>query len=139
MNRSRCLLLGVLGGLFTQSGFGHHGYANRYDEANPLTIAGVVVELQLVNPHSLIIFNVTDADGTVVRWNGHLGSATNLRSDEGWTKDTLKPGDRVTIQGLPARDGAPDLLLARASVITRTDTGEEIKNSLARGVRGRGF
>ena len=97
------------------------------------------MELQLVNPHSLIIFNVRDEDGKVVRWSGHLGSATNLRREEGWTKGTLKPGDRITIQGLPARNGAPDLLLAWASLITRTDTGDEIKNSLDRGVRGRGF
>ena len=139
MNLRRFALVTITAGLFTHGGFAHHGYANRYDQENPITIDGVVVELQLVNPHSLIIFNVRGEDGKVVRWNGHLGSATNLRRDEGWTKDTLKPGDRITIQGLPSRNGAPDLLLARASVITRTDTGEEIKNSLERGVQGRGF
>ena len=141
MNDRRWILAGMLAGFCTVAGtvLAHHGYADRYDQEDPVILDAVVVELQLINPHSLIVFNVRDEDGKVVRWNGHLGSATNLRNQEGWTKDTLKPGDRITIQGLPATNGAPDLLLARASRITRTDTGEEIKNSLARGVEGRGF
>ena len=141
MNDRRWIPIAMLAGLCTLTGTvrAHHGYADRYDEANAITLDAVVVELHLINPHSLIVFNVRDEDGKVVRWNGYLGSATNLRNQEGWTKDTLKPGDRITIQGAPATNGAPDLLLARASRITRTDTGEEIKNSLARGIGGRGF
>lgn len=139
MNRIRHAWVGILAGVFTQAVFAHHGYADRYDEENPVILDAVVIELQLINPHALIVFNVRDEQGKVVRWSGHMGSATNLRNQEGWTKDTLKPGDRITIQGAPARNGAPDLLLARASRITRTDTGEEIKNSLRRGVGGRGF
>ena len=119
--------------------FAHHGYADRYDEENPITLDAVVVEMQLINPHSLIVFNVRDEGGKIVRWSGHLGSGTNLRRNESWTKDTLKPGDRITILGAPTINGAPDILLARASRITRTDTGVEIKNSLARGIGGRRF
>ena len=141
MKNRRRKLATVLAGLclVTETLVAHHGYADRYDEENPITLDGVVVELQLINPHAAIIFHVTSDDGEVVRWNGHLGSATSLAKSEGWTKDTLKPGDRITILGAAATNGAPDILLARASRITMTDTGEEIKNSLSRGIGGRRF
>ena len=141
MQDRRRALVAILLGLcmITESILAHHGYADRYDEENPITLDGVVLELQLINPHAPIIFQVTSEDGEVVRWSGYLGSATTLARTEGWTKDTLKPGDRITIFGAGATNGAPDILLARASRITMTDTGEEIKNSLSRGIGGRGF
>ena len=125
--------------ILAETSVAHHGYADRYDEENPIMLEGVVVELQFINPHSSLIIQVTYEDGRVVRWNGYLGSATSLIRNEGWTRDTLKSGDRVTVVGAGASNGAPDILLARASTITMTDTGEEIKNSLSRGVGGRGF
>ncbi len=125
--------------IVTETVLAHHGFAGRYDEENPITLDGVVVELQFINPHAAIIFQVRDEDGKVVRWNGHLGSATNLNRNEGWTKDTLQPGDRVTILGARAINGAPDMLLSNESRITMTETGEEIKNSLGTGIGQRGF
>ncbi len=119
--------------------FAHHGFAGRYDEENPISIEGTVVELRFINPHAAIIFQVRDADGKVVRWNGILGSATSLKRAEGWTKDTLRPGDRITILGARAIAGATDMLLSNESRITMTDTGEEIKNSLGTGIGQRGF
>ena len=65
--------------------------------------------------------------------------ATSLNKSEGWTKNTLKPGDRITILGARAINGAPDMLLSNESRITMTDTGEEIKNSLGTGIGQRGF
>ncbi len=138
--RRRALVVNLLALLMvTETVVAHHGYADRYDEENPITLGGVVLELQLINPHAAIIFQVTSEDGGVVRWSGYLGSATSLARTEGWTKDTLRPGDRITILGAGAINGAPEILLARASRITMTDTGEEIKNSLSRGIGGRGF
>ena len=117
--------------------YAHHGFAGRYDEENPITLEGTVVELQLSNPHAMLIFSVRGDDGRVVRWNGLLGTATSLVGD-GWTRDTLKPGDRIRILGAPAVRGAPDMLLMHESVITLTDTGEEVRNTLGaeRGQRG---
>ena len=131
------LLLGLC--MVSATVFAHHGFAGRYDEEHPITLDGVVIELQFINPHAAIIFQVRDEDGKVVRWSGYLGSATSLNKSEGWTKNTLKPGDRITILGARAINGAPDMLLSNESRITMTDTGEEIKNSLSRGIGGRGF
>ncbi len=125
--------------IVTETVLAHHGFAGRYDEENPITLDGVVVELQFINPHAAIIFQVRDEDGKVVRWNGHLGSATNLNRNEGWTKDTRQPGDRVTILGARAINGAPDMLLSNESRITLTETGEEINTRLATGTGHRGF
>jgi len=117
--------------------YSHHGFAGRYDEESPITVEGTVVELQLSNPHAMLIFSVRDEDGKVVRWNGLLGTATSLIGD-GWTRDTLKPGDRVRVLGAPAVRGAPDMLLMHESVITLVDTGEEVRNTrgTVRGQRG---
>ncbi len=131
------LLLGLC--MVSATVFAHHGFAGRYDEEHPITLDGVVIELQFINPHAAIIFQVRDEDGKVVRWGGYLGSATSLNKSEGWTKNTLKPGDRITILGARAINGAPDMLLSNESRITMTDTGEEIKNSLGTGIGQRGF
>ena len=141
MTDRKYMLAATLIGLcmVTETILAHHGFAGRYDEENPITLDGVVVELQFINPHAAIIFQVRDEDGKVERWNGHLGSATNLNRTEGWTKETLKPGDRVTILGARAINGATDMLLSNESRITMTDTGEEIKNSLGTGIGQRGF
>ena len=131
------LLLGFC--MVSATVFAHHGFAGRYDEEHPITLDGVVIELQFINPHAAVLFQVRDENGKVVRWSGYLGSATSLNKSEGWTKNTLKPGDRITIIGARAINGAPDMLLSNESRITMTDTGEEIKNSLGTGIGQRGF
>ena len=115
----------------------HHGFAGRYDEENLITIEGTVVELQMINPHAMLVVAVRGEDGRVVRWNGLLGTVASLSRD-GWSSDTLKPGDRVSVHGAPAVQGAPDMLLMHESLITLVDTGEEVRNTLGaeRGQKG---
>ena len=124
--------------IFTGQVLAHHGFAGRYDEENLVTIEGTVVELQMINPHAMLIVAVRGEDGRVVRWNGLLGTVASM-TREGWTRDTLKPGDRVSVHGAPAVQGAPDMLLMHESIITLLDTGEEVRNTM--GVEGgqRGF
>ena len=119
-------------GLFaiSQPMFAHHGFAGRYDEANPVTVSGTVLELQFVNPHSSIIIESKDAKGTTVRWQAELASATAMHRADGWTKDTLKPGDHVTIIGPQNKNGLGDMNLSHESKITMTDTGKVIHNSI---------
>jgi hypothetical protein len=110
--------------------FAHHGFAGRYDEENPATVTGTVLELQFENPHAFIIFEVKDANGKAERWSAELASASNMHRVDGWTKDTLKPGDKITIEGPRAKNGAPDMNLSHQSRIVMTDTGKEIHNSM---------
>jgi len=123
--------LGLLNVLFLVSSllFAHHGFAGRYDEANPITITGTVVELQFINPHCQIIFEVQGSKGDVQRWHAELGAASAMHK-EGWTKDTLKSGDKITILGPQAKNGTFDMNLSHESRITMTDTGKVIHNSV---------
>jgi Family of unknown function (DUF6152) len=123
-------LLAGTAGLLLAAGpaFAHHGFAGRYDEANPITITGTVVELQFINPHSQVIFEVKSPKGDVQRWHAELGGANAIHR-EGWTKDTLKTGDTITIFGPAAKNGTYDMNLSHESRISKD--GKVIHNSVA--------
>jgi hypothetical protein len=107
----------------------HHGFAGRYDEEHPFTVQGTVLEFQLENPHSAIIFEVKDKNGTTERWHAELGGANALRRADGWDRDTLKPGDKITVIGPRNKNGSFDMNLSHESKIMMTDTGKTIHNS----------
>ena len=75
----------------------HHSLAN-YDRQHEITLTGTVVEFQLKNPHSEIVFEVTEPDGTVTRWTAGTSSPMRLYR-MGWKTTTLKPGDKITVTG----------------------------------------
>jgi len=108
----------------------HHGFAGRYDEDHPVTVQGVVVDFEFVNPHSAIIFETKDQNGPVQRWHAELSGAYALRRADGWDRDTLKPGDKITIIGPRNKNGSNDMNLSHESKITITDTGKVIHNSI---------
>ena len=87
----------------------HHGSNVVYDLTQTITVSGTVTRFQFVNPHALIFLEVTDENGETVEWLAGLPSASGLQGNEGWTRDTIKPGDELTITGSPARGGAPSL------------------------------
>src|SRR5438132_11719187 len=81
-----------------------HGDAGRYNE-DVIVITGTLVEVQMVNPHSLITFDVTGPDGQTVRWQAELGSSQQLIKQFGWNKATMKFGQKLTITGRQAKNG----------------------------------
>ena len=103
----------------------HHGDAGRYEESLTL-LNGTVVELQFVNPHSLIVMDVTDDSGKAVLWRAELGGPAGLIKQFGWNKTTLKPGDKITVIGRRVKSGAPYINLTEMAKIVMTDTGKEI-------------
>jgi hypothetical protein len=118
-------------GLFVLSvpALAHHGFAGRYDEEHPYTVSGTVLEFDLENPHSAIIFEAKDEKGVMQRWHAELGGANALRRADGWDRTTLKPGDKITIIGPRNKNGSPDMNLSHESKIIMTDTGKVIHNS----------
>jgi len=87
----------------------HHG-AGVFEPEKVVTVVGIVTEFQFVNPHVLVYINVKGDDGKETRWGGELTSPNRLARMDGslhWHKDILKPGDRITMTGHPARNGAP--------------------------------
>jgi Family of unknown function (DUF6152) len=103
----------------------HHGDAGRYED-NLTLLTGTVVELQFINPHSIIVLDVADKDGTPVRWRGELGGPANLIKQFGWNKTTLKPGDKITVIGRRVKSGAPYINLTEMAKIVMADSGKEI-------------
>jgi len=104
-------VLVVAVGLVMPSGplFAHHSLAN-YDREKEITLTGTVAEFLLKNPHSYIVFEVKEADGTVVKWTA--GSSSPMRLFRmGWKTTTLKPGDQITVTGGPHRGGKKEVWL----------------------------
>jgi hypothetical protein len=105
--------------------FAHHGDAGRYEE-NTITLTGTVVEVQLVDPHSILIIDVPNEKGEVVRWQAELNGRTMLTKTYGWNKNTLKYGDKLTITGRRVKSGAPYMNLTDRASVVLTDSGKEI-------------
>ena len=105
--------------------FAHHGDAGRFEE-NVVVLTGTVVELQLVDPHSVIVLDVPDPKGQTVRWQAELGGRNGLAKDFGWTKTTLKAGDKITITGRRVKSGAPYINLTEKANVVLTDSGKEL-------------
>ncbi len=82
----------------------HHGPASHYNLDEMITVKGVVTKFKLINPHARIYFDVTNDDAEVQKWLAE-GNAAAILKRRGWTKNTLKVGDVITISGNPARDG----------------------------------
>ena len=102
----------------------HHGDAGRYDE-EVITVTGTVVALQMLNPHSHIIFDVVQ-DGKTVRWQAELGTPQQLIAQYKWTPQTIKKGMRLTMIGRQLKGRAPYLNLTERANIVVADTGREI-------------
>jgi len=103
----------------------HHGDAGRYDET-PFIITGTVAEIRLTNPHSILVFDVTDASGKVVRWQAEMGGGNQLTKQFGWSKDMPKIGEKVTLNGRKVKSGAPYMNMTEKAQIILTDSGKEI-------------
>ena len=107
------------------SAWAHHGDANRYNE-DVIIVTGTLVEVQMVNPHSLIAFDVTGPNGQTVRWQAELGGAQQLMKQFGWNKTTMKAGQKITITGRQAKNGDPYLNLTERSNIVLVESGKEV-------------
>lgn len=99
----------------------HHGNA-AYDETRQVTLHGTVTEFDFVNPHVQIYFDAKNSNGNVVHWGCETLSPGKL-TRAGWTRDVVKPGDRITITLFAAKDGAPVGLLQK---LTFDETGKQL-------------
>ncbi|HEX4486584.1 MAG TPA: DUF6152 family protein [Terriglobales bacterium] len=96
------LALVLLAPTFT---WAHHGTA-AYDDAHPVTMTGTVTEFNWGNPHVQIYYDVKSNKGEVVHWSVETLSPGKL-ARLGWSKDSLKTGDQITITVWAAKNGAP--------------------------------
>ena len=85
----------------------HHNITGKFDPAKTRTLNGVVTKLDWANPHVHILMDVVEGD-KVTNWAVELESTIDLERS-GWNLNTLKSGDPVTVQGMLARDGSPQI------------------------------
>jgi len=83
----------------------HHGNA-AFDEAKKLTVKGTVVEWFWANPHCLLKFDVKDGSGNVVHWVAEASNPPDM-INRGWSRNSLKPGDEVSVTLSPVKNGQP--------------------------------
>lgn len=101
----------------------HHSFSAEFDVARPFKLSGPVTKVDWINPHTFFHIDVTDEKtGRVTNWSFEMGSPNSLMRS-GWTRNTLKVGDTVTVEGSQARDGGP---FGNARVVILAATGERL-------------
>ena len=102
--RSVVALAGATVVLAVTPAFGHHSFAAEYDSAKPVTLKGTVTKMEWMNPHARFYVDVNLA-GKTTNWELELGSPNGLMR-RGWTRNSLKPGDSIIVEGYVAKDGS---------------------------------
>ena len=90
----------------------HHSVAGFESEDKAIILEGTVAEYRWRNPHVLVFSDVKGENGKIVRWVGELRSL-NSSISEGLSKQSLKPGDKITVTAIPSRAGTPVSLIHR--------------------------
>jgi hypothetical protein len=110
----------------------HHSFAAEFDITKPVTLVGKVTKVEWTNPHAYLFVDVADAQtGAVTNWEIEMGSPNGL-TRLGWTRNMLKPGDSVTIEGSQGRN-KPNLANARS--VAMTATGQKLGAASTEGAR----
>ena len=127
--------------LSVKSASSHHSFSAVYDDKRTVSVTGIVTQFRFVNPHALMSVDVTDEAGKVVKWTVEFAGRLNL-SEVGWTAESVKSGERITVTGNPAhtiparmsflRLVRPDGTVLLPAGPQRTDAIEEERRERAR-------
>jgi hypothetical protein len=127
MRSTRAILFAVFFGFLTVSApaFAHHGNS-AYDMSKTVPMKATVTKFEYSNPHTQVYYDVTDDKGNVEHW---VAETTNpaMLNRVGWSRDTLKPGDQVTLWVNPNKVGAKITFLQK---VTLSD-GKELSTAKA--------
>jgi hypothetical protein len=100
----------------------HHAFTAEFDADKPVKLSGAVTKVEWENPHAWFYIDVKDASGRVENWGLEMGSP-NILIRAGWGRNTLRPGDVVTVEGSRAKSGAN---IANAKVVILVSTGQKL-------------
>jgi hypothetical protein len=118
-----CCFMAIGLATFCRPILAHHGISAYADQTT--TLKGIVTEFVWSNPHCQIFFDVVDDKQNVAHWSCETNSPARLMR-AGWTRNSLKPKDEVTITLLPAKNGTPvgflrGIMLADGTKLTLTE------------------
>jgi hypothetical protein len=105
LQRITVAVTATLATLLATQGLAHHSFPVHFQSEASLQVSGVVTEFRFTNPHGLVFFTVTDAEGNEAEWRAETNSPNVLRR-RGWSADAIQPGDEITVHGYPSRDGS---------------------------------
>jgi hypothetical protein len=98
--------------VFAAGASSHHAFSPVYDEKRLITVVGVVTQFRFVNPHAMMSMDVTDEAGKVASWTVEFAGRLNL-SEVGWTAESIKAGERITVTGNPTHTGSQKVFFRR--------------------------
>ena len=96
----------------------HHSFSAEFDAAKPISLTGFVTKIDWTNPHVWIYMNVKDEKGATANWGFEMGPP-HLLQGQGWTRNSLKIGDEVKVEGSMAKNGSKKMN-ARSVVMAKT-------------------
>ena len=112
-----------LAGLGTVSVMAHHAFDTEFDAKKPVTLTGVVTKVEWTNPHVWFYLNVkNEKSGEVENWGFEMGGPNGLQR-EGWSRNTIKIGEVLTVEGFLARNGSRNV---NSKNVTVTSTGKKL-------------
>jgi hypothetical protein len=111
--RRASVLMGIAVACAAPAAHAHHSFAVYFDPAKEVKVTGKVKAFRFTNPHGMIALSVTDGNGKVTEWRAETNAPVVLVR-RGWTRDIIKPGETITIEGWGSRDGKPYMRLRRA-------------------------
>ena len=100
----------------------HHAFTAEFDAKKPLKMTGTVTKFEWTNPHAWFYIDVKDDSGAVTNWGFEMNSP-NMLLRNGWTRNSLKVGDIITVEAFGARDGSH---IGNAKAVTLTSTGQQL-------------
>lgn len=124
LRAAACVILGLIAMVsVASSAFAHHSFAAEYDSNKQVTVKGVVQKVSWVNPHAYVYIDVKDESGKVTTW-AFESLSPNALARQGWTRNSLKIGETVTVDAYLAKDGKPladGSIHANSKMITTAD------------------
>jgi len=93
----------------------HHSFAAEFDFEKPVTLKGTVLKWEMINPHGWITMKVEDDGGKATQWMVETSNPNGLMR-LGWTKNSLQPGDEITVDAYRAKDGSNTANAARITL-----------------------
>jgi len=103
--KSWAAVVALAAALGTTTARAHHSFAAEFDANVPVELTGTVTKVDWANPHTYFHIDVTSPKGEVESWALEMGSPNGLMR-RGWTRDSMKVGDVVTVTGWRAKDGS---------------------------------